>query len=234
MEGASDALARTQYFECERLAVEALSLARQGADYERMSRILLPLQEARRQKRQSASDAKKITRLDSMEKLEPLLSGQKTLAPGCYLIEPGLVGADGRDLRDKADSLQIPIIVVVREPETQLGLWPVVMVGPVTVRTRVAPPAKKKADLAWMLRAGEALGDEAIAMVDPGMNPLDRVERLADLLSTVVDHEKLIQTLEATCRDAAVKATDNLNAARAKAKKAGPQLDDDLDEDADE
>lgn len=219
MEDASEALVQTRYYECERLAFEALSLARQGADYERMARILLPLQEARRQKRQLAADAGKVTRLDSMEKLEPLLAGEKKFASGCYLIEPGLVGADGRDLRDKADALQVPVIVVVREPETQLGLWPVVMVGPITVRTRVSPPKGKKIEVSWMLRASEALGDQAISMVNPAVSPLDRVERLADLLSTVVDHEKLHQALQSACQDAARKVIENEAAARAKPRK---------------
>lgn len=219
MEQASEALVQTRYFECERLAVEAFTMARQGADYERMSRILLPMQEARRQKRQLAMDTKKIIRMDSMEKLEPLLTGQKSLTAGCYLIEPGLVGADGRDLREKADALEVPVIVVVREPETTIGLWPVVMVGPITVRTRVQPPARKKPDIAWMLRAGEALGDEAIGMTDPSMNPIDRVEKLADVLATVVDHEKLHQALEETCRLAATKSDALKVAARNKPRK---------------
>src|SRR5690606_2962660 len=100
-------------------------------------------------------------------------------------------------------SLEVPIIVVVREPPTRLGLWPVVMVGPVTVRTRIRPPAKGKPDLAWVLSAGEALGDEAIRMVDRALHPADRVQRLADALATVVDHERRHQELAAAGREAA-------------------------------
>ncbi len=202
MEQASEALVATRYFECERLALEALGLARASQDYERMARITLPLQEARRQKRQIASERRRVIRLDSVEKLEPLLSGQKKIVAGCYLIEPLLVGADGRDLRERADGQEAAVIVVAREPVTRLGAWPVVMVGPVTVRTHFAAPAKEKPDVAWMLGAGEALGDSAIESVDAGMDPMMRVERLADLLATVVDHEKLHQALAEACRAA--------------------------------
>lgn len=207
MEQASVALAATRYFECERLAASALELARAAHDYDCMARILLPLQEARRHKRQRAADArKKPVRLDSPEKLEPFLTGRKKITAGCYLIEPLLVGADARDLRDRADEQEVPIIVLAREPLTRFGDWPVVMIGPVTVRTRVRPPADEKPDVAWMLAAGEALGDAAIESVDPGLDPQTRVERLAVLLATAVDHEKLHQALAEACRDAAAAA----------------------------
>ena len=49
MEHASEALARCEYFLCERLAGEALGAAREKNDFERLARICLPLQEARRQ-----------------------------------------------------------------------------------------------------------------------------------------------------------------------------------------
>lgn len=201
MERASEALTGTRYFECEALCVEALAIAHSTQDYERMARILLPLQEARRQKRQLAQDAGKVRRLSSPEEIEPLLNESKRIEAGFYLIEPPLVGADGRELREKANAAEVPVCIVVREPETQTGQWPVVMVGPVTVRTRVSPAGKKVA-VRWMLEAGEALGDRAIASVDAGLCAADRVERLYELLATVVDHEKLHQALERACLEA--------------------------------
>src|SRR5689334_10244420 len=57
MERASTALEAMRYFEAERLASTALRRAHAAADFERMARILLPLQEARRQKRQLAVDS---------------------------------------------------------------------------------------------------------------------------------------------------------------------------------
>ncbi|HBS28639.1 MAG TPA: hypothetical protein DEB06_04110 [Phycisphaerales bacterium] len=212
MEDASEALVSTRCFECERLCAEALALAHQSQDYERMARILMPLQEARRLKRQNAIDAGVVTRIDSYENLEPLLSGAKPIRPGFYLIEPPLVGADGRELRERANSAETPVVVVVREPVTQTGHWPIVMVGPVTVRTRV-DPAPKKLTARWLLEAGEALGDAALAGISPELPAADRAEKLLAALYAVVDHEKLHQTLADACTRA---AHDQLAAAERK------------------
>lgn len=132
MERASAALSARKYFETERLAVEALNTAFLAHDFERMARVLLPLQEARRQKRDLALDAGKVHVV--AEELPTKIK------PGCYLIVPPRVGLDGRQLRELADAAEVPVVVVVREPTTRAGLWPIVALGPVTVRTRVEPP----------------------------------------------------------------------------------------------
>ena len=148
---------------------------------------------------EKAAEVKKVHRLTSYSELEAYLTGNKAIQPGCYLIEPPLVGADGRELRERALSEDVSVFVIVREPITRLNQWPIVMVGPVTVRTRLAPP--KKPDIAWMLQAGEALGDHALAAVDLADDAAGRVEHLLELLSAVVDHEKLHQALHAACEE---------------------------------
>lgn len=215
MEQASEALVATRYFECERLATEALALALSAQDYERLSRILLPLQEARRLKRQAAVEAGSIVRLDSYEALEPLLTGAKAIKPGMYLIEPPLVGADGRELRERASASEVPVTVVVREPVVRTGHWPVVMVGPVTVRTRVEP-APKKPTARWMLEAGESLGDAAIASISVELPARDRAEKLLAALAAVVDHEKLHQEAAAACAQAAHEHAAEISRKRAR------------------
>jgi hypothetical protein len=136
MESASVSLVAGRYFECERLCVEALDAAHRSHDYERMSRILLPLQEARRQKRDLARDAGTVTVIDSV------LPAPGELKPGFYFVRPPRVGLDGRLLREIGDKAEVPIVVVVREPTTRTGLCPVVALGPVTLRTRVPPPSE--------------------------------------------------------------------------------------------
>lgn len=199
MEDATLALTSGRYADAERLALEGLQHSHQALDYERMARAVLPLQEARRLRRQQAADVKKVHRLSSYSELEAYLTGNKTIQPGCYLIEPPLVGADGRELRERALSEDVSVLVIVREPITRLNQWPIVMVGPVTVRTRLAPP--KKADVSWMLQASEGLGDHALASVDPTDDAAGRVEHLFELLSAVVDHEKLHQALHSACEE---------------------------------
>ncbi len=200
MERASEALVETRYFECERESLAALALAFASHDYERMHRILMPLQEARRHKRQQAADVRKVHRLEVYERLTALLDGSEPVNPGCYLFAPPLVAADGRELRDKADAEEVPVLIIVREPPTMLGLWPIVMVGPATVRVRIEKP--KRIDVPWMLKAGEALGDAAIAMVDAQEDAAGRVEHLLEFLGTLTDHEKLHQALAQACLEA--------------------------------
>lgn len=134
MEEASTALVQRHYFDAERRCMDALRMAFASQDFERMARIVLPLEEARRQKRDLAFDAGHVTVIDG-----DIPTGRK-LVPGCYLVCPPRVGLDGRLLREEADKRKIPTIIVTREPTTREGLWPIVALGPVTVRLKVPPP----------------------------------------------------------------------------------------------
>ena len=221
MERASEALVQRRYFECERHCSEALGLAHQEPDYERMARICLPLQECRRLKRGMAADSRNIFVVDDQ------LPNPEKLQPGCYLIRPPRVGLDGRLLREMADKKEEPVIIVTREPTTRLGLWPIVALGPITVRTRVRPPESAHASgktkrakkppvpsimpggvedllppVEWFLAACEQLGDAAIASVDPARPAFARVEDLLLRLGAISDHEKLHQRLAEVCMEA--------------------------------
>jgi hypothetical protein len=103
-------------------------------DFERMARVLLPLQEARRQIRDQAIDENRVQ----------IIAGElptgRQLTAGCYLVAPPRVGVDGRALREAADRKHVSTVVLVREPTSRDGLWPLVAIGPVTVRTKVRPP----------------------------------------------------------------------------------------------
>ena len=86
MEQASKALVSRDYFAAEKLASGALRRANQEQDFERMARILLPLQEARRLKRQLAIDTERVTVVTGE------IPAGKSLTSGCYLITPPRVG----------------------------------------------------------------------------------------------------------------------------------------------
>lgn len=213
MEEASADLGATLYFAAERKAAEALRMAHAAGDYDRMARILLPLQEARRQKRLLAIDAGAVHVLDRSPRLEEPEGGvELIIRPGCWLVAPPLVGADGRELRRRADDDEIPVLVVVREPETREGLWPIVMVGPSTIRTKVRPV--RDPTPAWFLATNEALGDAAIAEVDATLPAVVRVERLMDRLLTVPEHEKLHQALAQACLEAEREGADGAGPGR--------------------
>ncbi len=224
MDQASAALVERRYFACEALASDALRKAITAMDFDRVARIVLPLQEARRQIRDLAADTGEICVVDG-----ELPSGD-ALKAGMYMIAPPRVGVDGRMLREAANRREVPVIVLVREPLTRAGLWPVVAVGPVTVRVRLKPPAdaaklvaggtgtrksgaKKGAKEGygettgltreWVLAACEALGDAAIESIPDGLTAAGRVLALAERLEAVPDHEKLHQRLEEAAREAA-------------------------------
>jgi hypothetical protein len=200
MEKASRDLVSRRYFEAEHACAEALARAHAAGDYERMSRIALPLQEARRQKRDMAFDAAKSVTL-----VTGVLPSGRALRAGCYLLAPPRVGVDGRALREIADRKRVPTIIVVREPTTREGLWPVVAIGPVTFRTRVKPPPGGPDDppsREWMIETNEALGDAAIAQVPPDADPYTRSDLLFDRVQALPDHEKLHQFLADACREA--------------------------------
>lgn len=200
MERASRALEATDYFEAEALCVRAFADAREGNDFERCARICLPLQEARRQLRQIACASQHVTTLNH-------LPGKRDkIAPGLYLLEPPLVGIVARELRDLAKKQMVPTMVLVREPTTRAGKWPIVGVGtgprePVVARVQMEPP-QGQPDAAWFQTAQEALGDAAITKAPKGVPADHHVDDLVDLLEAVPDHEKLTQALEAACRAA--------------------------------
>ncbi len=186
-----------EIFAAERDAIESLQQLSADADFPRLGACAEILLGARRAKRDLALKSKKVNRISEYDDLDPLLSGEKPIKAGLYLIEPLLVAADGRDLREKADSDGVAILVVVREPETQLKQWPVVMVGPETVRTKIAKPAR--IDASWIQEAADALGAQALANIDDQANASAQAQHMSRLVGTVVDHVALHEALIDAC-----------------------------------
>jgi hypothetical protein len=198
MDRAEDALKRSSWFEAERLSVKALEAAREANDFEFMARVTLPLQEARRQRMLDAIDATSSVRV--MDHVEP----EPELKAGMVLIQPPAVAADARRLRIAALQEEIPLLVLTREPETQLGLCPVVAIGGTTIRVRIdGPRTAKRPTVKWMLGALEELGDGAINMIDESKQATSRVDALLAFLDSTPDHERLHQELANACREAA-------------------------------
>lgn len=209
MDRASTALVQTNYFEVDKLCTQAIRLARGSGDFERLSRICLPLQEARRQRRHEAVDS------GFRHVLSHIPSHRETLLPGLYLVQPPLIGLDARNIRLSAEGSRVSVVVVCREPMTRTGLWPVVavasggLIDTLTMRVRVAPPpgvepatdtptrdhACEAPPAEWFLAANEALGDWAIASIEPETHPWHRVDCLLEALDALPDHEKLLQRL---------------------------------------
>lgn len=222
MDQASLALEATRYFEAERLCKKALLKAHHALDFERMARIALPLQEARRQKRQLAVDAAFLGHAAPGLHLVDHRRNIPEPVPGCYLFQPPLIGADARHFRDLADAAETPALVLCREPLTRDGLWPIVAVGSISLRTKIPPPFRvqrvesapckdgttaadaPRISREWVEAAAEALGDAALARL-PAADPAAWiVEDLLDALDAHPDHERLHQALADACRRAAL------------------------------
>lgn len=211
MDRASEALVQTNYFEAEQLCLRALERAHRARDYERIARIVLPLQEARRQKRLLAADCGLTRIVDSTKSL------RDPPGPGCVLVQPPLVAIDARSLRDRADAKKVPILIITREPMTLTGHWPVVAatVG-LSIRTRIGPPfpltrletgwtrdnLTEAPPIPWFLAAADAISREGLKKLDPEDAAAWRVEDLIVLLEAHPDDELLHQALGDACRQA--------------------------------
>lgn len=197
---AKSALKSGDPFKATEAASRALRDARARRAYEAMAAILPVLRDARCAVRDKAVAAKTIFRIDRWGE-------EDAPEPGLWLVEPPAVGADGRTLRDKALAARVPAFVIVREPETRDGRWPVVMVGPATTRAKVAPPDNDTPDPAWMLGALEAIARSALDSVD-GSAPETRVNQLFDRLETIPEARAIYDELAKACVQAAASQAD--------------------------
>ncbi|MDG2021826.1 MAG: hypothetical protein P8J59_07740 [Phycisphaerales bacterium] len=200
LEETEGAMKEASWYAAERHAVAALDLAIEAGDHELAARACLPLQEARRQRGLDAIDAANGT----VVMLDHIPAEIESVDPGVFLLYPNAVGADARRLRIAALQFEVPIFVVCREPDTRLGLVPVVALGGTTVRARIDPPEDPDdPTLEWVINAMEQLGDAAIDGLDPGLSGSQRIDALRSMLDSVPDHERLHQALADALRAAA-------------------------------
>ena len=192
---ANQALAKNQFFEAERLAAKALILARHDAKFSQMATSLEPLCRARAMRLEQALKAKSVSIIDEA------FPDDVNIKPGCYLVQPPLVGADARRFRLIALENEIPIAVVCREPLTQLKLCPIVaLCGNVVVRTKIDPPDDlDKPDVKWLKDALEELGDWAVHSADATMAINRLVDELMTRLDAIPEHIALHQALREVC-----------------------------------
>ncbi len=197
-EKAVTALAAKKHFEAEEHAHKALILARDDSDYGRMATAVPTLREARLHRLAAAMDVGTITIID-----EPFEDDFK-LKAGCYLVQPPLVGAHARRIRQMTVTQEVNVVVQCREPVIRLGLVPMVALGTgTTVRTKMRKPADlDNPDIEWYATALEALG-EAAAELDPALTVFKRVDALLPRVDAIPEHAGLHDFLEESCREAA-------------------------------
>ena len=209
MQRASDALAHMDYLACEALCLEALHEARRRGDWPYYARILLPLQEARRQKRMIAAEG--AIRLGTADLARPEPAWLASMpAGGCVLLSPPHTPDDAIALAQAANEKRMCIELLLAERAGDAQTWTLRSFQGPLVRCDVpAPPhewrerwldpaAARRGDVTvadWFLDAAESLGDVALAKVDLALPPAERLARLEAMLPVVQDHELLHQRL---------------------------------------
>ncbi len=189
-------LVKTKWFAAERAADKALRDARQAGDRQRMINAIAPLMEARGKRLEVAwQDA-------TINLVTKPLGEDPDITPGCHLVQPPRVGADARRLRLLALEREMPVFIVCREPATQLGMVPIVAIGPgMTMRTQVDPPDDHDApDLDWMCYAHQELGDAAIDQIDPELEQGKRIDMLLAMIDALPEHANLHLALQEACK----------------------------------
>jgi len=185
MEHASEALARMDYLRCEELALDALTRARSARDWALYARILLPLQESRRQRRMIAADGG-----------VRFHDGKPPAESCCLIVTKPYFAADARKLRDSAAAGKHFVEVLFVDSERASPRWRIKsFAGPAVACEVAALDEAKQQASDWFLDACEALGDAALKQVDAPVGDVDRVAALEQSLEVVTDHEILHQRL---------------------------------------
>lgn len=208
MEDASVALVEMRYAECERLCLQALGLAREESDFIGYSRALLPLQEARRQRRQAASDL--LIRFGSSDLPTGEALTEAVLdepAAGCLILTSPHDSADATRLMESAESQGRPFEVLLVNDQAGASNWHLQAINHKEVVAEMEPPSpldvwrRSDAFAHAFVEASERLGDAALAQVEAkDLDGIERLTQLEQMVDAVPDHEKLHQALADAAR----------------------------------
>lgn len=219
MEQASEALARMDYLECEARCLEALRLARSVGDWSSYARVLLPLQESRRQRRMIAAEG--VIRLGTTDLEASPAEWFTHFSSGCIVLTQPHDASVATRLLHEARDRRMCVEVLWADCPTSAGQWLLrSFEGPDVRCTLKAPPAEwidtwlqqplprakggqpgsPETAADWFLDACEALGDAALRELPERLNNLQALESLERCLLVVTDHEIIHQRLAAAAR----------------------------------
>lgn len=219
MERASQALVNMDYLACERDCLVALTQARQSGEWMLYARILLPLQECRRQRRMTAADGWVMLGCKSAQLA---LDTIREKGPGCLVLTHPITPEQAQDLSVDLFRRKLYLELLFADNASQDSPWTLRSLDGPKVTTQIkAPPAAwlnrvlpenepwpgqlpakgialRPSD--WFIDATEQLGDAALASVTAPLGTLERVDQLEACLRVVVDHEILHQRLADAAR----------------------------------
>ena len=211
MERASQALAEMNYALCEALCVEALGKAHQADEWVLYRRIVLPLQEARRQKRQAAIDG--LVLLGTAERAESLEKLIEDPRCGCIVVTWPYTAEDAWNLHRLARDNQRQIEVLFADNEAGDAAWHVTSFDQPSIRIDL-PAAKPEwvgqwvdaldttppTPAHWFMQASEALGNAALASIEAAPGTPAYLDQLERAIQAAGDHEILHQRLADAAR----------------------------------
>ena len=211
METASQALAELDYARCESLCVDALGQARRAADWVMYQRVLLPLQEARRQRRQAALDGPIL--LGTPADTDSVAAQVADIEQGCVVLTWPCTAKEAKAMGDKVRACKRPIELLFADNASDSTTWRITSlagpelsvdlpapisdwIGQWVDPAAIAPPTPAH----WFMRSSEALGNAGLAAIDAKVGSLAYLQALEHALSCVDDHEILHQRLAAAAK----------------------------------
>ena len=221
MERASQALVRMDYLSAEAQCLDALRRAREAEQWAYYARILLPLQEARRQRRMIAAEG--TIRLGTRHQPAAITDWLRDLDAGCLVLTQPATADQARALESEARRTQRYVELLLADNAPDADRWTLrAFRGPAVTCTLAAPPAAWRdawlqpgerpdpgADAAldahytpadWFIDATEALGDAALQQVQHPRGSAQRISELEQMLEVITDHEYLHQYLADAAR----------------------------------
>lgn len=205
MQQATSALGNMDYLTCEADCLRALAAAQATEDWAYYCRILMPLQEARRQRRLIAAEG--MIRLGTSDLEGPITSWLGRIESGCIVVTHPFTASDVVRLQRKARSERRYIEVLYADNPAPAGRW--------TLRSFAGPDARYATDAPadvwidrwltatdtgpqpsdWFIDATEAIGNVALSQVDAALGTPQRLAALEERFAVATDHEFLHQRL---------------------------------------
>jgi len=196
MERASAALAGMDYLVCETLCLEALGEARQAERYGYYARVLLPLQEARRQRRMIATQGD-IQLGSGSAGFDPGIWLDEHKA-GCIVLTHPHTPKEALALERRAREEKRYVEVLFADNTEDASAWALRSYDGPETTCQVSPPKPDQNPAQWFLYASEQLGDAAMRSVDVSAQGISLLDALETRLRVFPDHELLHQRLAQT------------------------------------
>jgi hypothetical protein len=212
-ERGQELLIATDYIGAERALVEAEAIAIRIEDFDTLSRLYMPLQEARRQRRQRCGEG--IVELDLIGDLDPRQIIEKyphgqLLVAGWGTIEPALIV---RDLRQERGLYVETFLASASRGSRGLCLEVFALPGEpasFSIDEQDLPRGEKPGDaqtFAIVMKMWERLHAPFLALADATVDPMQRIEAYRKTIrvdyACELAHQKLAHTAREMSRHAA-------------------------------